>query len=111
MNRKLFAAIAAAMLAMPAGATTFGLEFWPAVPDRTRQVQHFFSCPVGARLVFKQDGPPPSNAAVGAFVFVGRGMGRYPGLYKIDQLEITRKKDGTVAEVTIGAICTTGIDP
>mgnify|MGYP006888327955 CR=1 FL=1 len=117
MKRKTLAALVAALVvAGSARAQTlnadapFALEFWPATPDRTRQVQHWISCVKGARLDFKQRGAVPVNAAVGAFVFVGRTLPNFLGLYKIDRLEITRKPDGTVDEVKIGAICTTGLE-
>ncbi len=116
MKRTIAAAIAAAVLAMPAGAQVFanppvfGLEFWPATPNRTRQVQHFIACPVGARLDFKTAGAAPPNAELGAFVFVGRTMPKFLGLYKIDRFEVKRNADDTVAEVRIGAICTTGLE-
>lgn len=117
MKRKTFAALVAALVAAGSAraqtlnaAAPFPVEFWPATPDRTRQVQHWISCVQGARLEFKQRGAVPSNAEVGSFIFVGRTLPNFLGLYKIDRLEITRKPDGTVDEVRIGAICTTGLE-
>lgn len=109
MFRTLLAALLT-VAAAPAVAYNFPVEFWPPAPNRTREVQHFFSCPAGAKLEFKQPGGGPSNAVVGGFVFVGRGMRYYLGLYRIDSVEITRKPDGSVDSVRVVATCTTGLD-
>lgn len=110
MFRNLVAALLLTAAAIPAGAQSFPVEFWPPTPNRTRQVQHWISCPVGARLEFRQSGAVPSNAVVGGFVFVGKGAPAFLGLYRIDVVEVKRKPDGTVESVRIVATCTTGLD-
>lgn len=91
-----------------AQAQVFKLEFWPAYPDRTRQVQHFFACRVGDVLVIRRTTLPPV-AEVGAFVFVPREIKPFLGLYKITNVEIEIDVDNVMRGVTITAICTTGL--
>lgn len=110
MLRNLLAAVLLTVAAVPAIAQSFALEFWPPTPNKTRQVQHFFACPVGARLDFRRAGLVPPNAVVGGFVFVGRGAPSFLGLYRIDSVEITRKPDGSVDSVRVVATCTTGLE-
>lgn len=109
MFRTLLAATVAA-IAVPVSAQSFPVEFWPPTPNKTRQVQNFFTCPVGAKLDFRRAGLVPPNAVVGGFVFVGRGAPTFLGLYRIDSVEITRKADGSVDSVRVVATCTTGLE-
>ncbi len=110
MFRHIIAAALLTIAAAPAVAQTFQVEFWPPTPNRTRQVQHWISCPVGARLDFRRAGLVPPNAVVGGYVFVGRGAPTFLGLYRIDSVEVTRKPDGSVDSVRVVATCTTGLE-
>ena len=110
MFRNLLAAALLTVAAVPAIAQSFPLEFWPPTPNRTRQVQHWISCPVGARLDFRQAGTVPPNAVVGGFVFVGKGAPAFLGLYRIESVEVKRKADGTVDSVRVVAVCTSGLE-
>jgi len=96
-------------LALPAQAQTFTIEFWPPKPDRTRQVEHFFSCEVGTTLEYKYPLMREGAIVVGGFVFVSRESHEFRGLYKITSVTGTRTGDGNLRDVVVKAICTTGL--
>lgn len=101
----------AAMIAAPAiaCAQTFPLEFKPPGTS-VRQVQHFFSCPVGARLDFNFAGGVPARAVVGGFILIGRGAPQFLGLYRIESIELTTIPPRAAPVARIKALCTTGLD-
>lgn len=108
-RHKLSTSVAAALLALPAQAQTFTIEFWPPLPDRTRQVDHFFACSVGTSLEYKYPLMREGAVVVGGFVFVSRESHDFRGLYKITSVTGTRTGDGNLRDVVVKAICTTGL--
>jgi len=111
VRHKLSTGAAAALLALalPAQAQTFTIEFWPPLPDRTRQVEHFFACAVGTALEYKYPLMREGAIVVGGFVFVSRESHDFRGLYKITSVTGTPTGDGNLRDVVVKAICTTGL--